>query len=762
MKFLLNYEASEQKFLTSAAHLIKTQGHTALALVGERNSIELIEKAKEAECDAILICNEKTLRNIVDYPKATLDSYRGSKLPLDFPNKVLNKLHQIHTVAHGRFIFDRDISKVTPKNTPPQNFSFRVLDNTLEFQEVYNHISTAVLIAYDVETLTLLENKKELKAGETIISCAGWSCLYPDGSIETYVLPLVDFGTDHWTDDVDYIEAIQLLQKINATPIPKVMHNGTYDCTHSIVYHAEPNNYCLDTMYMHHAEFSELPKSLDFVASLYLPDYMQWKDESSMSTANGSIYDYWQYNAKDTWYTLRICIAQLKEVPKYARDNYVSMFKLVYPCLYCAFEGFNIDNNLRAALEKAALAQLDTNRTLLRTYFADDEFNPGSWQQVEKYIYNIMGAVKPRIGKSKSCTDAKNLTEVGNQHPLLAQLTKLILDYKTHQKAVGTYFTFLQKNGRLLYNLNPFGPETGRMSSNSSSFWAGTQIQNIPKYAKGMLIADDGFELVEIDNSQSEARCTAYLAQDDALRKALEDPDYDFYKTLGTLFFQIPYEDVTDFFRNKVLKRVVHGTNYMMGAKTFLENIGAKILHEAAGVLGYTLTTSPTRGNKKEMTLIQFCTMLLNLYHEPFNKIRPWYKDIQYEVSTTGYLKSPSGYTRRFFGDIVKNHSVLRGAVAHLPQNLSVVILNKGFWRIYKDMVVQPVEGLKLGDYRLKAQVHDSILGQYRKELRDKCIRMMLERMDNPVVINGKELRIPLDANYGDSWGTESLIEFKQ
>lgn len=94
-----------------------------------------------------------------------------------------------------------------------------------------------------------------------------------------------------------------------------------------------------------------------------------------------------------------------------------------------------------------------------------------------------------------------------------------------------------------------------------------------------MLIADPGFELFEADNKQSEGRTTAYLAQDGALIAALEDLLRDFYKTLGTLFFSIPYEEVTTEFRNDVLKRIVHGTNYMMGAWTFIENIGISVLH---------------------------------------------------------------------------------------------------------------------------------------------------------------------------------------
>ena len=73
------------------------------------------------------------------------------------------------------------------------------------------------------------------------------------------------------------------------------MHNGLYDCLHSITYHAEPIHWSMDTMALAHAQFSELPKSLDFVASITLDDYLQWKTDAEQASKNKDIQQYWGY-----------------------------------------------------------------------------------------------------------------------------------------------------------------------------------------------------------------------------------------------------------------------------------------------------------------------------------------------------------------------------------------------------------------------------------------------------------------------------------
>lgn len=764
MRVLVNYNKWDKAHLSQLAYVLRQSGVTALSTAKDLTIGELLEQAKTTSCDAILLSNDQTLRYCVPGDEPTVDKWRGSRLNFSVPAIVINKLEHINTVPHGRWLLERDVAKLKSLHRKPASFSFLLLDSPEKFAIAYAELSRAFLIATDIETKTFDHDgpsdkapKEEwanpVEAGKTIISCSSWTGVFLDGTLRTYVLPLVDFGVDHWQRDEDYVAALLFLKRVNALANRKAMHNGMYDATHLIRYHAPPLNWAYDTMAMAHAEFAELPKSLDFVASYQLYDYIYWKDDAENASKSKDLEKYWAYNAKDTWYTARIAIQQLRTAPAYAFRNYASKAKTVYPALYCNFEGLLIDQAKRTELRDEACVKYDAARDKLRTKFADPAFNPGSWQQVQKYVYRVFGAKNPKLGKSASGTDEMNLKSVATQHPLLARIVQDILNYREASKGIGTYYDFLQYNGRLLYALNPYGTESERMACSASSLWCGTQVQNVPGYAKPMLVADPGFELFEADNKQSEGRTTAYCSQELSLIAALEDSSRDFYKILGELFFKIPYDQVTKEFRNKVIKRIVHGSNYMMGVDTFIGNVikevdeGLMILYKASVILNMKIVETPRKNRKEEVTLKQFVKFILDSYHGPFPRIREWYKEIKNEISTTGFLVSPLGHHRRFFGNIDSNHNMLRGAVAHQPQNLSVQILDKGFNRVYHELVIPGN-----GDIRLKAQIHDSVFGQIRLGTREYYGPRILQCMDNPVTVHGRILRIPVDIKFGHNW----------
>lgn len=762
MRILVNYEAHEKNYLPVLQYHLRARNLEAIASSQPYTLGELLTKAQTSGCKAILICNAQTLQACVPGDKPTLDAYRGSRLNFSIPAIVCNSLAHTQTVPYGTWLLGKDLDKFKHLNKDIEKFSYTALTETSMFHEAFTVLQNSAFIAYDIETTTI-ENRDEndlLVSTDTIITCVSWTAVSHSLELRTFVLPMVSFLQEHWLTSQDYEKAILFMRKVNALPIPKAMHNGMYDSLHSIVYHAEPHYWCLDTMAMMHAEFSELPKSLDFVASIHLYDYIQWKAEASAASKEKDILRYWAYNGRDTWYTARLAIHYLKHMPAYARTNYATQFKFVYPFLYTGFEGILIDQDRRRTLRAEAESRLNANLESLKKITANPSFNPSSPKQVQEFIYDVMGAKDPHIGMKKvngkkvrnsRGTDAKNLAAIGEQHPLLLRITDALTNYREAAKAISTYFDFDQKNGRLLYSINPFGTESGRASCNASSFWCGTQVQNVPSYAKDMLIADIDYDLCEIDNSQSEARCTAYLSQETSLIAALEDPEKDFYKSLGTLFFNIPYEQVTKEFRNKILKKIVHGTNYMMGAATFIENAGAQNLIDSSGTLGIQIYLGDKPG-KDDITLKKFATTLLDSYHKPFPRVREWYAETKDAIATRKMLVSPLGHVRYFFGDITKDHNMLRSAVAHAPQNLSVSVLNIGVWKIWN--LVKASKGA----IRLKAQIHDSVFFQYKKDrvdLREQAIACL----QNPVTIHGRVLRIPTDYKVGHSWG--NMEEFK-
>jgi len=774
MKILVNYQKSDQSHLPILQYHLKNRNLQAIATNLTLSAGELVAKAQNSGCQAILLCNPDTLQQCVPGVRPSLDLYRGSLLNFSVPTIVCNSLTHTTSIDHGTWLLGKDLDKFsTLSKAYKVPFSFTLLENQEDFKDAFNVLSSSDCISYDIETrnFNFPDSPKEEdrpddyidKAGDTLITCASYTAISRNSELQTFVVPFIDFAENHYVDPISYGNALLFLRKANALQIPKVMHNGLYDCLHSITYHAEPINWTLDTMAMAHSEFSSLPKTLDFVASITLPDYMQWKPEAEASAKQKDIHAYWNYNAKDTWYTARILLHYLRNLPAYAKKNYATLFPLVYPSLYGAFEGLKIDQDKRKELRAKAKTEVEKALFDLRTMLANPSFNPGSPKQVQQYVYDIFGAVDPHIGLKRDAktgkrsrmergTDEKNLSAIGGQHPLLLLLTSSILNYRGAKKAISNYFDFTQLNGRLLWNLNPFGTDSGRMSCNASSFWCGTQVQNIPYYAKGLLIADEGYALVEFDNSQSEARCTAYLAQDLDLIAALENPLQDFYRSLGTLFFGIPYPEVTTELRNAVLKKIVHGTNYVMGAQTFIENAGIQNLLKGATILGISISLDkkPPPGS---ISLKAFATMLLDSYHKPFFRVREWYKEVVAEVSTTHMLVSPLGYTRYFFGDISKNHNLMRSAVAHAPQNLSVMILNKGLMKFW-----ERVKASK-GQIRFKAQIHDSIFAQIKTDILTETIPLIQQDLYNPIQVHNRTLIIPVDYKHGKSWGTMEEVK---
>lgn len=673
------------------------------------------------------------------------------------PAIVINRLEHIHTVPHGEWLLRNDFSKLLKIKEPVQQFTYKMLDTIELFDEALIQIQQAILIVFDVETTP---------SGNGLITSCAYSCLMQDLTWRNYVVPFIGFGQVHYIKDYEFSRALQFIRDVNSLDIPKVCHAGNYDTQYSIKYRAPLNNWCLDTMILWQCWYAELPKDLSFVSSVCLYDFYQWKYELAQSKRNKDIISYWTYNAKDTWYTGRCLIWILQNMPPWVVKNYHAKFPKVFAALYCNFEGFLVDRKKHDELRKESQQKLVRAEKNLKTIAADPMFNPGSPKQTAELLFNIIGARKTiKYSKEKgkkeesSSTNEQALAKISAQHPLLARICDDILDYRKGAKALGTYFEKDIKepdyepkwlNNRLLYSILVAGTETDRFACHMSNFYAGAQVQNIPGKdskskinARGFLCADPGYELIEADKNKSEARCVAYLSQCLALIEALETPDKDFYKILATIFFGLTYEQVSKDLRNNVVKRIIHGTNYMMQEDTFIETATATRLYEAAGLLDIKVTD-----------LKSFAGYLLNLYHEKFPEVRVWYEEIKAEIRETHKLVSVLGVTRYFFGNISKSPKLLRSAIAHLPQNLSVHVINDGFEAIYKELVL-PSEGL----IRLKFQNHDSIMAQVKPELRMYYIENVEKLCNIPVTIKGRTMNIPVDFKIGSHW--DELQEYK-
>ena len=158
-----------------------------------------------------------------------------------------------------------------------------------------------------------------------------------------------------------------------------------------------------------------------------------------------------------------------------------------------------------------------------------------------------------------------------------------------------------------------------------------------------------------------------------------------------------------------------------MGAAVLLETMGPKAVAEARTLLGLP----------GKWTLIQVCQHLLGTYEKTYPEVkRDLYDDIKRTIKLTKKLVSPLGCTRHFFDDPSKSKRALNAAVAHGPQNLSVSIINRVFYSIWRDSVYGDLRGL----VRLKAQIHDSLFFAYRGADTPEIVK---SRMKYPIQVKG-------------------------
>jgi len=661
-----------QEFLTAIALKIKTVKLDAIICTCPTTLITLLSCLPDFKHPVDKRGNKR---------KLSLDDYAGSFFSLpankintdhDIPVLILNPLAQLVTTDTGEFIFKRHLAKLLKPETwfPQTRFTFEIWRPETHDSLLFR-FREAKLLAVDIETYVGDDARR--------IHCVGYCGLFSDGSTHCVVVPFKD------------MLAHSFVRQLNACMVPKIMQGGGYDNLYLLRWNVPCNNYIYDTLTMFHCWYSELPKRLDFVTAFMLREIRFWKDDASAGTE----YDLFEYNAKDCWTTMLSWLALVQEVPPWAKANYLIEFPLIFPCLHMEADGLSLDKTKFLEAKATAEAQLTMQETKLRAWLGP-RFNPNSSQQCVRLL-RVLGI------KNATAAGKEELVAAASIHPLNALIISAILAYRKQAKLLSTYFVWDKFwNDRLYYRTQPSGTDTGRMASTESSFWCGLQIQNIPqgKAVKSWICADADWDgMAESDFAQSEARCVGYLSGCKNLIDLVES-DYDYHSYNASAFFGVRYEDVDKPLRN-LAKRVNHGSNYNMGPGVMLATMGPEAVTYAKQRLNLPA----------KLTLIQVCTHLLGTYIKTYSEVKQdWYAAIKREIAITKKLVSQLGWTRYFFSNPAKSKTALNAAVAHGPQNLNAGILNEVVYKIWKATLYGDLKGL----VRIKAQIHDSILFEYR------------------------------------------------
>lgn len=210
--------------------------------------------------------------------------------------------------------------------------------------------------------------------------------------------------------------------------------------------------------------------------------------------------------------------------------------------------------------------------------------NPGSAMQIAKAL-TAMGVELPKTGSGRDSVTEDVLSKVAadQAHPQAAELAREVLEYRGHDKALGTYldpYRLLCElgDGRARPTIYTLAADTGRMSSVRPNF------QNIPRAGgfRASVTSDPGMVMIGADFSGVELRFAAALSQDPTLLAFLAEG-----RDLHAEVAKQVWGEGAGKAERYIAKRVVFGRLYGGGIPTLAKQAGVSesIAQSAVDVL---------------------------------------------------------------------------------------------------------------------------------------------------------------------------------
>ena len=479
----------------------------------------------------------------------------------------------------------------------------------------------------------------------------------------------------------------------------------------------------MDTMVAQHTCYSELPKSLDFLCSIYTrrPRYSDYTVSSDHST--------WTYNCYDcvvTWEVAQRLEEEMRDLG--VLDFYHSHAQPTMVALCRASNrGILVDQGLRDQMGIEKTKELEGLKAQLAQVSGQD-LNPNSPKQVKALLYGELKLPRQTSRKTKKvCVDDEALEKLARKHPKHKRLLGLILHCRQVRSFISTSLgATLTKEGRMVTSYHATGTVTGRISSRATLFGLGTNLQNVPRgpYRK-CFIADPGKVLVKADLSQAEHMAVVWLARIGWMMKEYIAGRFDIHRWVAaTIVHGKPESEVTKDER-QVAKASVHGGNYGIGAKG-----------------SAAVSKLPFREAKDNLAK----------YHGLLPQLLIWWRSIENQLGKGRVLRTPLGRIRVFLDRL--NAQTFRSAYAFLPQSMVGDQINQAFYLLD--------EGLPMGSEPL-LQVHDEVVVQTDPPPSPTfwaSVDLIREYLELPIQVPGvaEPLVIPADITWGPSWGEQSEL----
>jgi len=601
-----------------------------------------------------------------------INKFRGSILPLA-PNIRshigLNKHIRVIPILHPRDIFVQPITR-----------SYTTLDIGRAIKHIGNtgEITEPGVLWIARTTEALIEYWKRARHGAYLVTDIETQYNFPTcASLCTDGHEAVSFPL--FSKELSAMENACIIRKyaeILRSGIPKVNQNIKYDWTVLARLGFQINNIVGDTMLAANVIYPELPKGLDFLASVYT-EYAYYKDEGK--DYDPKLHDFDRmliYNAKDSVVCWKVWQAQQQELEELNLKKFY--FNFVQPLFFhykkVEERGIRIDELRRAQLIDKYESLLEKNAIEIKHVYGK-ELNVRSPKQVGVFIYDFLNCpihthFTPN-GNEIYSTDEDTivnmyLNEINDE--IVQRVLKQIILCRKIESTLNILETPYHNDARMRTSYNIAGTTTGRTSTAQSTGWYfaldngkvkqicfGTAFQKIPKHGfefegerfgtdiREIFIPSDGYEFFAFDGANAEGRVVCILSDDNTTLDYIEAGN-NIHKLTASWIYQKPVDRI------------------QKGSREY--DIGKMARH--AGNLGQSGAGLSVQVYKS----VAFCNDVMKKFHSNVPNVQNvFHLTIQKLIHNKQPLINPFGRRRDFFSLSKHNkHDVYKEAYSYLPQ----------------------------------------------------------------------------------------------
>jgi len=720
---------------------------------------ELLAEIEMVQPNLIIACGNLPMWMLTGAWGVT--KWRGSHLQMDkgpkviptlTPQTVIREWSSRTLVVSDMRRAKREMHSRIYENKPEWKFLVRPSITTVEnvMQSLYSRVESGeeLWLDFDIET----------RGGH--IACVGISWSHTEGLCIPFMC--VENKEGYWNLEEE-TRIIWWFWKITTHKNTKCRwQNGLFDA--QFIYwnwHFIPNH-GQDTMISQHSLFCALPKGLSFIASLYSPWYVYWKDEGKTWTKNVGEEQLWEYNLQDCIYTRiggeeltkALTAMGLAEVDKFQQGMFM-------PVLTAMIRGVRVREEVAGKMAMEIQEELSKREAFLYNVLGHP-INISSPKQMQELFYNdlkqpeikVRKMIQGRMVMRPTCDD-EALQKIAAREPILRPITNAISDIRTLGKFLNDFVMMKRDDdGRMRCSFNIAGdaggksaPYSYRLSSGKNPRGGGGNLQTIPSdksksagkaKARGsvefnlpnirsMYGPDNGFTFFDMDLDRADLQVVVWETDDEMLKHALHLGADIHLLNVFVLDGQNPppLEELVETHpkypdhrgprkhKREFAKVFCHATNYVGSAKTVAAHTGR-------------LVAEVDRAQK--------------IWFGAHPGIKKWHQRVEEQITRYRFVENKFNYRWYIFDRL---DGLLPEAVAWIPQSTVGGVINRVWKRFHEE----------LPEVQVLLQVHDSLAGQFPTHLHQTLLPKMRE-MSKIVIPYDDPLIIPTGIKTSTvSWG---------